>query len=127
MDAVRATGTSLPIVFVVVSNPVGAGYVSNLSRPGGNITGFSTFEPEMAGKWLQLLRQLSPGMKHVNMLLDPELQGLQFAVAGSGGNRAATRHRCRTQHARAACRRLKPRSQRLQNRIRRVSLSVRVP
>ena len=75
MDAVRATGTSLPIVFVVVSNPVGAGYVPNLSRPGGNITGFSTFEPEMAGKWLQLLRQISPGMKHVNMLLDPNFKG----------------------------------------------------
>lgn len=75
MDAVRASGTQLPIVFVVVSNPVGAGYVPNLSRPGGNITGFSTFEPEMAGKWLQLLRQLSPGMKNVNMLLDPKFKG----------------------------------------------------
>lgn len=75
MDAVRATGTSLPIIFVVVSNPVGAGYVPNLSRPGGNITGFSTFEPEMAGKWLQLLRQTLPGMKHVNMLLDPNFKG----------------------------------------------------
>src|SRR5581483_2632077 len=38
-------------------------------------TGFSTFEPEMAGKWLQLLRELSPGMKHVNMLLDPNFKG----------------------------------------------------
>ena len=75
MDAVRATGTSLPIVFVVVSNPVGAGYVPSLSRPGGNITGFSTFEPEMAGKWLQLLRQLSPTLKHVSMLLDPKFKG----------------------------------------------------
>ncbi len=75
MDAVRAIGTDVPIVFVVVSNPVGAGYVSNLSRPGGNITGFSTFEPEMAGKWLQLLRQVSPGLKHVNMLLDPKFTG----------------------------------------------------
>ena len=75
MDAVRATGTSLPIVFVVVSNPVGAGYVSNLPRPGGNITGFSTFEPEMAGKWLQLLRELTPGMKNVTMLLDPNFKG----------------------------------------------------
>ena len=56
MDALRAAGTSLPMVFVVVSNPVGAGYVPNLSRPGANITGFSTFEPEIVGKWLQLLR-----------------------------------------------------------------------
>lgn len=75
MDAIRASGTQLPIIFVVVSNPVGVGYVPNLSRPGGNITGFSTFEPEMAGKWLQILRQLSPGMKNVNMLLDPKFKG----------------------------------------------------
>jgi putative ABC transport system substrate-binding protein len=75
MDAVRAIGTSLPIVFVVVSNPVGVGYVPNLARPGGNITGFSTFEPEIAGKWLQILRQLAPGMKHVNMLLDAKFEG----------------------------------------------------
>lgn len=75
MDALRAVGAVLPIVFVVVSNPVGAGYVPNLSRPGGNITGFSTFEPEIAGKWLQILRQVSPGMKTVNMLLDPKFKG----------------------------------------------------
>lgn len=75
MDAVRAVGVGVPIVFVVVSNPVGAGYVTNLSRPGGNVTGFSTFEPEMAGKWLQLLRQLTPGLKHVYMLLDPKFTG----------------------------------------------------
>lgn len=73
MDAVRALGTSLPVVFVVVSNPVGAGYVPNLSRPGANVTGFSTFEPEIAGKWLQLLREVSPGMRNVSMLLDPKL------------------------------------------------------
>jgi putative tryptophan/tyrosine transport system substrate-binding protein len=75
MDAVRALGTSIPIVFVVVSNPVGAGYVPSLSRPGANITGFSTFEPEIAGKWLQLLTQVAPGLKHVNMLLDPKFIG----------------------------------------------------
>lgn len=73
MDAVKALGTTLPVVFVVVSNPVGAGYVPNLSRPGANVTGFSTFEPEIAGKWLQLLREVSPGMQNVSMLLDPKL------------------------------------------------------
>ena len=75
MDALRALGTDIPVVFVVVSNPVGAGYVSNLSRPGGNITGFSTFEPEIAGKWVQLLRQVVPGLKNVSMLLDPKFTG----------------------------------------------------
>jgi putative ABC transport system substrate-binding protein len=75
MDAVRATGSPLPIVFVVVSNPVGVGYVPNLARPGGNITGFSTFEPEIAGKWLQILRQISPSMKNVNVLIDAKFEG----------------------------------------------------
>jgi len=75
MDALRSLGATLPIIFVVVSNPVGAGYVSNLARPGGNITGFSTFEPEMAGKWLQLLWQVVPGLKNVSMLLDPKFVG----------------------------------------------------
>ncbi len=78
MDAVRGLGTrvaSIPIVFTVVSNPVGAGYVSNLSRPGGNITGFSTFEPEMAAKWLQLLQEVAPGMQNVSMLLDRKFVG----------------------------------------------------
>jgi len=72
MDALRAAGTSLPVVFVVVSNPVGAGYVQNLSRPGANITGFSTFEPEIVGKWLQLLRQVAPDLKNVSMMIDPK-------------------------------------------------------
>jgi putative ABC transport system substrate-binding protein len=78
MDAVRALGapaSTIPIVFVVVSNPVGAGYVPNLSRPGANVTGFSTFEPEIAGKWLQLLREVKPDMKNVSMLLDQKFIG----------------------------------------------------
>jgi putative ABC transport system substrate-binding protein len=75
MDAMRSLGTDTPIVFVVVSNPVGAGYVTNLSRPGGHITGFSTFEPEIAGKWVQLVRQVVPGVKNVSMLLDPKFTG----------------------------------------------------
>ena len=72
MDALRALRTSIPVVFVVVSDPVGAGYVPNLSRPGSNVTGFSTFEPEIAGKWLQLLSRMSPDLKNVSVLLDPK-------------------------------------------------------
>jgi putative tryptophan/tyrosine transport system substrate-binding protein len=75
MDAVRALGTTTPIVFVVISNPLGAGYVTSLSRPGANVTGFSTFEPEIAGKWLQLLLEVAPNLKHVSMLLDPKFTG----------------------------------------------------
>jgi len=72
MEALRALDARVPIVFTVVSNPLGAGFVPNLARPGGNITGFSTFEPEIAGKWLQILHQVTPGLKHVGMLLDPK-------------------------------------------------------
>lgn len=95
MDAVRAIGTSLPIVFVVVSNPVGVGYVPNLARPGGNITGFSTFEPEIAGKWLQILRQIAPGMKHVNVLIDAKFEAfnsLWQAVADVAPNHGIAAH-----------------------------------
>lgn len=72
MDALHALRTNIPIVFVVVSDPVGAGYVPNLSRPGANVTGFSTFEPEIAGKWLQLLSRMAPDLKNVSVLLDPK-------------------------------------------------------
>lgn len=78
MDAVLRLGArvaSIPIVFTVVSNPLGAGYVRNLSRPGGNVTGFSTFEPEMAAKWLQILQEVAPGMQNVSMLLDRKFIG----------------------------------------------------
>jgi putative ABC transport system substrate-binding protein len=78
MDAVRGLGdrvASIPVVFTVVSNPVGAGYVPSLSRPGGNVTGFSTFEPEMAAKWLQLLKEVAPGLQNVSMLLDRKFIG----------------------------------------------------
>jgi putative ABC transport system substrate-binding protein len=63
------------VVFVVVVDPVGAGYVSNLARPGGNITGFSTFEPEMGTKWLELLREASPNLQRVGVIWDPGFKG----------------------------------------------------
>jgi putative ABC transport system substrate-binding protein len=83
MDAVRSLGervARLPIVFTVVSNPVQAGYVESLSRPGGNITGFSTFEPEMAAKWLQLLKEVAPGLQNVSMLLDRKFVGFNLLL-----------------------------------------------
>lgn len=65
----------IPIVFVVVTDPAGAGLVQSQARPGGNITGFSTFEPEIGGKWVELLREISPGLKRVAGLLDPSFIG----------------------------------------------------
>jgi putative tryptophan/tyrosine transport system substrate-binding protein len=62
---------TLPIVFVQVSDPVSLGFVANLARPGGNVTGFIFTEPTMAGKWLELLKQIAPGIARVAMLFNP--------------------------------------------------------
>ena len=72
----------MPIVFPVVGDPVGAGYVDSLARPGGNVTGFMNFEFSMSGKWLELLRQIAPNLTRAAVLRDPT-QGSgtsQFAV-----------------------------------------------
>jgi putative ABC transport system substrate-binding protein len=69
-----ATGT-IPIVFVVVANPVGAGFVQNLAHPEANITGFSTFEPEIGGKWLELLKEIQPGLRRAAGIFDPSFMG----------------------------------------------------
>jgi ABC transporter substrate binding protein len=61
---------SVPIVFVQVSDPVGAGYVASLARPGGNATGFALFEYGMSGKWLELLKEVAPGVTRAAVLRD---------------------------------------------------------
>jgi putative tryptophan/tyrosine transport system substrate-binding protein len=68
----QATRT-VPIVFVVVIDPVGAGFVASLARPGGNATGFTTFEYGMSGKWLELLKEIAPGTTRVAVLRDPAI------------------------------------------------------
>jgi putative ABC transport system substrate-binding protein len=73
--ALRRATRDIPVVFVVVTDPVGAGFVESLARPGGNITGFSTFEPEIGGKWLQLLKELAPGLQRAAGVLDPGFRG----------------------------------------------------
>ena len=68
----QATRT-VPIVFVVVIDPVGAGFVDSLARPGGNATGFLLFEYSLAGKWLELLREIAPRVRRVAVLRDPAI------------------------------------------------------
>lgn len=67
----QATGT-IPIVFAGLADPVGDGVVANLSKPGGNITGFASFEPEIAGKWIQFLKTVSPGIERVAAFYNPD-------------------------------------------------------
>src|SRR5262249_5033966 len=67
----QATGT-IPIVFGGVNDPVGQGFVASLSRPGGNITGFSFIDFLLIGKWLELLREIAPGIRRVTFMFNPE-------------------------------------------------------
>jgi putative tryptophan/tyrosine transport system substrate-binding protein len=62
---------TIPIVMVQVIDPVGAGYVESMARPGGNITGFTQFEYSLAGKWLDLLMEITPRTSRVAVLRDP--------------------------------------------------------
>jgi putative ABC transport system substrate-binding protein len=73
---------SVPIVFLSVADPVGAGFVDSLARPGGNATGFLQFEYTFSGKWLELLKQISPSLTRVGVLRDPAMGAAvaQFAV-----------------------------------------------
>jgi putative ABC transport system substrate-binding protein len=77
----QATRT-VPIVFVLVIDPVGAGFVASLARPGGNATGFTIFEYGMSGKWLELLKEIAPGVTRAAVLRDPAIaSGIgQFAA-----------------------------------------------
>ena len=62
---------AIPIVIVNITDPVGAGFVTSLPRPGGNVTGFITLEPTMAGKWLELLKEVAPRVTNVAFLFNP--------------------------------------------------------
>jgi putative ABC transport system substrate-binding protein len=76
--ALRQETQTISIVFALVGDPVGDGFVASLPRPGGNITGFASQEAAMAGKWLELLTEIAPGTKRVAMIFNPD------AAAGGG-------------------------------------------
>jgi putative tryptophan/tyrosine transport system substrate-binding protein len=69
--ALRAATSTVPIVFAVVNDPVGQGFISSLAHPGGNITGFSYIEPEIVGKWINLLGDVKPNLSRVALMFDP--------------------------------------------------------
>jgi ABC-type uncharacterized transport system substrate-binding protein len=79
VGAFQQASRTVPIVFVTTVDPVGGGWVESLSRPGTNATGFASFEFSMSGKWLELLKEIAPGVKRVAVIRDP------LVPAGSGG------------------------------------------
>ena len=72
MVALRRVTRTVPIVFVQVLDPMGAGFVASLGRPGGNASGFTLFEFGFSGKWLELLKEITPGVKRAAILRDPD-------------------------------------------------------
>jgi ABC-type uncharacterized transport system substrate-binding protein len=72
MRALKQATQTIPIVFAGLADPVGDGIVASLSKPGGNITGFSSFDAALGGKWLQLLKEISPGLVRVAIIFNPD-------------------------------------------------------
>jgi putative ABC transport system substrate-binding protein len=71
MGALQQPTRTVPIVFVTIIDPVGAGFVESLARPGGNVTGFALYEYTLSGKWLELLKEIAPGVTRAAVLRDP--------------------------------------------------------
>jgi putative ABC transport system substrate-binding protein len=68
----QAEVRTVPLLFIGVGDPIGSGFVTNLARPTGNVTGFATNEPSMGSKWLETLREIAPQVEHVGFMLAPE-------------------------------------------------------
>jgi putative ABC transport system substrate-binding protein len=71
VEALRRQTKTIPIVFVIVTDPVGQGFVTSLAHPGGNVTGFSDYDPPIAGKWVELLTQITPPVGRIAVLYNP--------------------------------------------------------
>jgi putative ABC transport system substrate-binding protein len=72
LKALREATSTIPVVFVQVSDPVAQGFVANITKPGGNITGFSMYEFAIGSKWLNLLKEVAPGLARVALMFNPE-------------------------------------------------------
>src|SRR6266545_1089878 len=72
LKAIREATSTIPVVFVQVSDPVAQGFVANMTKPGGNITGFSMYEVAIGSKWLDLLKEVAPGLARVALMFNPE-------------------------------------------------------
>jgi putative tryptophan/tyrosine transport system substrate-binding protein len=82
--ALQRETRTIPIVFVNVSDPVGPGFVASLPRPGGNISGFNYVEGAMAGKWLELLVEIAPGVKRAAIMFNPDTTIFPAVIRDSG-------------------------------------------
>ena len=80
VEALMSTTRTVPIVFLHVADPVAYGFVPNLARPGGNVTGITNIEPSIGGKWLQLLKEMAPAVTRAALLVNPDTQPDRGAI-----------------------------------------------
>jgi putative ABC transport system substrate-binding protein len=90
LAALKQATRTIPIVFVVVNDPVGQGFVANLARPGGNITGFSFIDFPMLGKWLQTLKEIASSVKRITLVFNPQTAPYYPVFLHDFGGAAAT-------------------------------------
>jgi putative tryptophan/tyrosine transport system substrate-binding protein len=88
----RQLTSKIPIVFVHVADPVGLGFVQSLARPGGNITGFSAFDAPIMGQWLQLLKDLAPGVIRIAVIFNPDTAPFASLFNRDRGRRSILRN-----------------------------------
>jgi putative tryptophan/tyrosine transport system substrate-binding protein len=81
--AARGATSTIPIVAVSISDPVGTGFVASLARPGGNVTGLTAINPDLSAKVVELLREIVPGMKHVGVVVNPANPGSAVQMRGA--------------------------------------------
>jgi putative tryptophan/tyrosine transport system substrate-binding protein len=72
LTAVQQATNTIPVVFVLVTDPVAQGFVASVRQPGGNVTGFSSYESSIGGKWLDLLKEVAPGVARVAVMINPD-------------------------------------------------------
>jgi putative ABC transport system substrate-binding protein len=101
VEALLQATRTVPIAFPVAVDPVGAGLVDSLARPGGNATGFLLFEYSLSSKWLELLKQIAPGVTRVAVIREPantagigQFSAIQAVAVARGGSEPGRRARC---------------------------------
>jgi putative ABC transport system substrate-binding protein len=116
--ALRQDGLALPIVFVQVTDPIDGGFVPNFTRPGGHMTGFTSFEFTIGSKWLEALKLVAPTVQRVALIFNPETAPFRKILATGGGRgalpgrRAGATANSRRRRHRAGNRRLRTRGKR---------------
>jgi putative ABC transport system substrate-binding protein len=87
--ALQRETRTIPIVFVSLADPIGSGFISSLAQPGGNMTGLTTFEASIAGKWLSMLKEVVFGIKRAAFLANPEIRTYDFYLQAAAAPAAA--------------------------------------